>query len=98
MIRRIVIGVIRLYQRTLSRILPPSCRFTPTCSHYAIEAIELHGLLRGGWMAVRRICRCHPWSEGGYDPVPGSPTDATTSDESDVPPHDPETETGDIDV
>ncbi|MBD3292000.1 MAG: membrane protein insertion efficiency factor YidD [Armatimonadia bacterium] len=69
--RKLAIGLIRLYQRTLSRALPPSCRFTPTCSEYAVQAIEAYGLFRGGWMAVRRICRCHPWSEGGDDPVPG---------------------------
>jgi len=68
---KLVIGLIRFYQRTLSRALPPSCRFTPTCSEYAVQAIEAHGLLKGGWMGVKRICRCHPWSEGGEDPVPG---------------------------
>lgn len=67
--RRAVIGLIRLYQRTLSRVLPPTCRFEPSCSNYAIEALEVHGLLRGGWLAVRRVCRCHPFSEGGHDPV-----------------------------
>lgn len=74
--KKLAIGLIRIYQRTLSRVLPPSCRFTPTCSQYAAQAIEAHGLFRGGWMAVRRICRCHPWSEGGEDPVPGVETDA----------------------
>ncbi|MGI5819991.1 MAG: membrane protein insertion efficiency factor YidD [Armatimonadota bacterium] len=75
-IRRFAVGLIRLYQRTLSRALPPSCRFTPSCSEYAAQAIEAFGLLRGGWMAVRRICRCHPWSEGGEDPVPGRERDS----------------------
>ncbi len=70
--RRLAIGLIRLYQRTLSRILPPTCRFEPSCSTYSIEAIETHGLLRGVWLALRRICRCHPYSEGGPDPVPGT--------------------------
>jgi len=74
--KRLAIALIRLYQRTLSRVLPPTCRFTPTCSRYAAEAIERHGLLRGGWMGVRRICRCHPWSEGGHDPVPGAESEA----------------------
>jgi len=69
--RRFAIGLIRLYQRTLSRALPPSFRFKPTCSEYAAQAIEAYGFFRGGWMGVRRICRCHPWSEGGDDPVPG---------------------------
>lgn len=61
---------IRLYQRTLGRILPPSCRFTPSCSHYGYEAINKYGLLRGGWLTIKRIGRCHPWNPGGYDPVP----------------------------
>jgi hypothetical protein len=67
---RLLIGPIRLYQLTLSRILPPSCRFSPSCSHYAIEALARHGPLKGGWLAVRRIGRCHPWGSSGYDPVP----------------------------
>lgn len=61
---------IRIYQRTLSRMLPPSCRFEPSCSHYTYQAIEKHGLLKGGWLGLRRIGRCHPISPGGYDPVP----------------------------
>jgi hypothetical protein len=67
---RLLVLPIRLYQRTLSRLLPPSCRFAPTCSAYAIEALHRHGALKGGWLAVRRIARCHPWGPSGYDPVP----------------------------
>jgi putative membrane protein insertion efficiency factor len=67
---RILIAPIRLYQRFLSPLLPPSCRFTPTCSHYAAEALARHGPIRGGWLALRRIGRCHPWGPTGYDPVP----------------------------
>lgn len=61
---------IRFYRRFLSPLKPPMCRFAPTCSQYAIEALELHGLLRGGWLALRRIARCHPFCDGGHDPVP----------------------------
>jgi putative membrane protein insertion efficiency factor len=60
---------IRAYQRTISRVLPPSCRFQPSCSQYFIEAVRKHGPLRGSWKGVCRVCRCHPWSDGGYDPA-----------------------------
>lgn len=62
--------LIRAYQVLISPLFPPSCRFTPTCSNYALQAIDSHGVLRGGWLAVKRIGRCHPWNPGGYDPVP----------------------------
>jgi hypothetical protein len=68
--RRLLIGLIRAYQYLLSPWWGTQCRFTPTCSHYAVEALERHGALGGSWLAVRRILRCHPWSAGGYDPVP----------------------------
>jgi putative membrane protein insertion efficiency factor len=68
--KAILLGIIRLYQMTLSRALPPTCRFTPSCSQYSFEAIDRYGALRGGWMAVKRISRCHPFNPGGYDPVP----------------------------
>jgi len=61
---------IRLYQMTLSQILPSTCRFTPSCSQYGYEAIQKYGLWQGGWLAVKRIGRCHPLNPGGYDPVP----------------------------
>jgi hypothetical protein len=61
---------IKGYRRFVSPLFPPSCRFTPTCSQYAATAIERHGLVRGGWLGLKRIGRCHPWNEGGYDPVP----------------------------
>jgi hypothetical protein len=62
--------MVRLYQYTLGAVLPDSCRFQPTCSHYALEALAAHGAARGSLMALRRILRCHPFSVGGYDPVP----------------------------
>jgi putative membrane protein insertion efficiency factor len=64
------IGIIRLYQWGISPLLGPKCRFTPTCSHYAVEALRRHGLFRGSWLAARRIARCHPWGGSGHDPVP----------------------------
>jgi len=67
---RALIGAVRFYQRTISVWTLPSCRFTPTCSEYAVEAITEHGSLRGGWLAARRIARCHPWGGFGYDPIP----------------------------
>ena len=67
---RALIGIIRGYQLVLSPILGPRCRHLPTCSEYAAEAIARHGVLRGGWLAVRRVVRCHPWGTSGYDPVP----------------------------
>ena len=66
---RLALGLIRLYQNTVSRVLPHVCRFQPTCSHYAVDAIRKYGLARGSWMATKRIIRCNPFSEGGYDPV-----------------------------
>ena len=67
---RSALWLIRLYQNSASRILPHACRFQPTCSHYALEAIKKYGFARGSWLAVKRIMRCNPFSEGGYDPVP----------------------------
>lgn len=62
--------LVRGYQKVLSPIFPPSCRFTPTCSAYAITSLERYGVLKGGWLALKRVFRCHPWNPGGYDPVP----------------------------
>lgn len=68
--RVVLIWLVRLYQVGLSPLLGPSCRYFPTCSAYAIEALEKHGAWRGGWMALKRIGRCHPFRAGGFDPVP----------------------------
>ena len=68
--KRVLIWLVRGYKRFISPLLPPACRFTPTCSEYAMEAIAKYGALKGGWMAIRRILRCHPFHPGGYDPVP----------------------------
>ena len=70
MLRSLALGTLRAYKRLISPALPPACRFAPTCSEYAAEAIEKHGLLRGGTLAARRLLRCGPWHPGGYDPVP----------------------------
>lgn len=74
MIRRMITSVlilpIRVYQICISPYLGPCCRFQPTCSQYAVEALRRHGPLRGSWLALRRILRCHPWGGSGYDPVP----------------------------
>ncbi len=69
-VARLMLGLIRFYQRFVSPALPPTCRFYPSCSAYAATAIGTHGSLRGGWLAVRRLARCHPWHSGGFDPVP----------------------------
>lgn len=68
--RRLLIATLRLYKRYLSPLLPPACRFEPTCSVYAMEAVELYGAGRGAWLALKRLLRCHPFSRGGFDPVP----------------------------
>jgi len=69
-VKRVALAIIRAYQRFVSPSLPPSCRFYPTCSEYTYQAIEKHGVLRGGWLGVKRLSHCHPWNPGGYDPVP----------------------------
>ncbi len=66
----LLIGLIRLYQVALAPLFPPSCRFTPSCSTYTLEAIRIHGPFRGTWLGMRRVLRCHPFHPGGYDPVP----------------------------
>jgi uncharacterized protein len=68
--RRLILALLRGYQRALSPALPPSCRFHPSCSQYALEAVGRYGALRGVWLAARRLARCHPFHPGGFDPVP----------------------------
>ncbi len=70
LLRGLCVLPIRIYQRCISPVRPPACRIYPTCSAYAVEAILRHGVLRGGWLALRRLARCHPWGGSGYDPVP----------------------------
>ncbi|QEL11102.1 membrane protein insertion efficiency factor YidD [Kushneria phosphatilytica] len=66
----LLVGVVRLYQYGISPLMGPRCRFWPSCSQYTVEALQAHGVCRGSWLALRRISRCHPWHEGGVDPVP----------------------------
>ncbi len=68
----ILLGLIWVYQRTISPLTPPTCRFYPSCSQYAVIALRRHGALRGSWLAARRLLRCHPWNPGGVDDVPPS--------------------------
>ena len=72
---RVLLGFVRAYQKVLSPLLGQNCRYHPSCSHYTYEAVEIHGALKGSRLGVKRIGRCHPFHEGGFDPVPGS-TDA----------------------
>ncbi|WP_010174440.1 membrane protein insertion efficiency factor YidD [Bacillus coahuilensis] len=70
MLSKLFIFLIKIYQRVISPLKPPSCRFYPTCSHYGVEAIQKHGAVKGGWLTIKRISRCHPFHPGGFDPVP----------------------------
>jgi hypothetical protein len=69
-VKTIALLLIRFYQKLISPMLPASCRFIPSCSEYTYQAIERYGIVRGGWLGLRRISRCHPWNPGGFDPVP----------------------------
>lgn len=68
--RELVVLLLRVYQLTLSPLLGPVCRFAPSCSSYAVTAVRRYGVLQGGWLTTRRLLRCHPWNDGGWDPVP----------------------------
>lgn len=80
---RFLLKAIGFYRRGVSPLLPPSCRFTPTCSAYAEEAVRRYGAARGGWMALKRLGRCHPFGGSGYDPVPG--TETSEDEQQDAP-------------
>jgi len=69
-LRKVPIGIIKLYQTVLSPMLGPTCRFHPSCSYYAIDSITEHGMIKGCWLSIKRILKCHPLNDGGYDPVP----------------------------
>ena len=69
---RLLVLLLRFYQRWISPALGPRCRFAPSCSQYAVDALREHGLLRGSWLTLRRVGRCHPWNPGGHDPVPSA--------------------------
>ena len=69
---RVLRGLVRAYRYCVAPLLAPACRFHPSCSAYAEEALSTHGALRGGWLTARRLCRCGPWTAGGFDPVPGA--------------------------
>ena len=70
MLKKVFIALIRFYQIVISPLKPPTCRFYPTCSHYGLEAVQRFGALKGGWLTIKRILKCHPFHPGGVDPVP----------------------------
>ena len=70
MLKKIFLSIIRFYQVAISPLKPPTCRFYPTCSHYGLEAVERFGAVKSGWLAMKRILKCHPFHPGGFDPVP----------------------------
>ena len=78
--RYLLIGLLRLYRLLISPLYGQVCRYHPSCSAYALEAVTVHGSIKGSWLAVRRVARCHPWALGGYDPVPGTPAWAEFQD------------------
>ncbi|MEN6370142.1 MAG: membrane protein insertion efficiency factor YidD [Thermotogota bacterium] len=80
-LRKVLVLPIKVYQRVISPLLRPRCRFYPTCSQYAVEAIETHGPFRGSWLALRRLLKCHPLHPGGFDPVPPRKSEVSTGKE-----------------
>jgi putative membrane protein insertion efficiency factor len=83
LVARALRGLVRLYQ-ALRAGRPSPCRYVPSCSTYAVEALEAHGAVRGSWLATRRLCRCHPWGGSGYDPVPGTGRASASAGPSDL--------------
>ncbi|WP_217994265.1 membrane protein insertion efficiency factor YidD [Bacillus sp. AFS023182] len=77
--KQIFIGIIRFYQKFISPMTPPACRFYPTCSHYGLEAFQKHGTFKGFWLTLKRILKCHPFHPGGFDPVPDKKDDRVKS-------------------
>jgi putative membrane protein insertion efficiency factor len=75
MLKKVFLAIIRFYQLIISPLKPPTCRFYPTCSHYGMEAVQRFGALKGGWLTIKRILKCHPFHPGGLDPVPEKDTD-----------------------
>jgi len=84
-VRRTLQAPIRFYRKFISPLKPPTCRFLPTCSAYALEAIEVHGAAKGSYLAVKRICKCHPFHPGGFDPVPPRAGDTRDREPADSP-------------
>ncbi|GAB3655095.1 hypothetical protein GCM10027589_14190 [Actinocorallia lasiicapitis] len=82
------IGVVKGYRKVISPLLPPTCRFEPSCSAYGLEALQTHGALRGGWLTIARIARCHPFHPGGYDPVPARRTNGSSAGRTTIEPSD----------
>lgn len=83
MVTAILVFLLRVYQALISPFFPGACRYHPTCSEYVVQAVKIHGPLRGGWLGIRRIGRCHPWGGSGYDPVP--PAKTTQSEDQATP-------------
>lgn len=86
-IARVLLVPVNFYRRWISPVLPPSCRFEPSCSAYAVEALTVHGALRGSWLTLRRLLRCGPWHRAGYDPVPPRRTDSVVETAESDPTH-----------